>query len=69
MPRGASSLTDLSSFVCDTVERGWVYGSLMYGDTQVRTGYLVIGALKTSTLRPALMAISRQFERISGLVH
>jgi type VI secretion system protein VasG len=65
LPRGASSLTDLSSFVCDTVERGWVYGSLMYGDTQVRTGYLVIGALKTSTLRPALMAISRQFERIS----
>ena len=65
LPRGASSLTDLSSFVCDTVERGWVYGSLMYGDTQVRTGYLVIGALKTSSLRPALMAISRQFERIS----
>ena len=65
LPRGASSLTDLSSFVCDTVERGWVYGSLMYGDTQVRTGYLVIGALKTSSLRPALMAISRQFDRIS----
>jgi len=65
LPRGASSLTDLSSFVCDTVERGWVYGSLMYGDTQVRTGYLVIGALKTSSLRPALMSISRQFDRIS----
>ena len=65
LPRGASSLTDLSSFVCDTVERGWVYGSLMYGDTQVRTGYLVIGVLKTANLRPALLAISRQFERIS----
>ena len=43
---------------------GWVYGSLMFGDTQVRTGHLVVGMLKTSSLRNALLDISRQFERI-----
>ena len=30
----------------------------------VRTGYLVLGALKTPSLRNALLGISRQFERI-----
>ena len=64
LPRGASSVTDLSTWVENAVERGWVYGSLMFGDTQVRTGYLVVGLLKTPSLRSALMSLSRQFERI-----
>jgi len=64
LPRGASSVTDLSSFVENAVERGWVYGSLMFGDRQVRSGYLLIGLLKTPSLRGALMAISKQFERV-----
>ena len=64
LPRGASSVTDLSSFVENAVERGWVYGSLMFGDDHVRTGYLVIGLLKTASLRHALLSVSRQFERI-----
>src|SRR6186997_3269589 len=45
LPRGATSISDLSSHVENAVERGWVYGSLMYGDSQVRTGHLVIGIL------------------------
>jgi type VI secretion system protein VasG len=64
LPRGASSVTDLSSFVEDAVERAWVYGSLMFGDTRVRTGYLVIGLLKTASLRHALISVSKQFERV-----
>jgi type VI secretion system protein VasG len=64
LPRGASSVTDLSSFVEDAVERAWVYGSLMFGGTQVRTGFLVVGLLKTKTLRNVLLSISKQFERI-----
>jgi len=66
LPRGASSVTDLSSWVENAVERGWVYGSLMFGDSQVRTGHLVIGLLKTPSLRNALLSISKQFERIKG---
>ena len=64
LPRGASSVTDLSTFVENAVERGWVYGSLMFGDDRVRTGYLLIGLLKTPSLRHALTSISKQFERI-----
>src|SRR3979409_2334034 len=32
LPRGASSVTDLSSWIENAVERAWVYGSLMFGD-------------------------------------
>lgn len=64
LPRGSTSISDLSAQVEDVVERGWVYGSLMYRETQVRTGHLLIGALKTSTLRHTLFGISRQFERV-----
>ena len=64
LPRGASSVTDLSSYVENAVERGWVFGSLMFGDDRVRTGYLVIGLMKTNSLRNALLSISKQFERI-----
>ena len=64
LPRGATSISDLSTHVENTVERGWVYATLMFGDDQVRTGYLMIGILKTPSLRNALVAISKQFERV-----
>jgi len=64
LPRGASSVTDLSSFIDSAVERAWVYGSLMFGDRQVRSGYLLIGLLKTPSTRNTLLSISKQFERV-----
>ena len=64
LPRGATSISDLSTHVENAVERGWVYSTLMFGDVRVRTGHLMVGMLKTPSLRNALMAISRQFEAI-----
>ncbi|MFI8746668.1 type VI secretion system ATPase TssH [Pseudomonas sp. NPDC077186] len=64
LPRGSTSITDLSSHVEEAVERGWVYGSLMFGESQVRTAYLIVGILKTPSLRHALTAISREFDKI-----
>ena len=64
LPRGATSISDISDNITNAVERGWVYGSLMFGDSAVRTGYVLLGMLKTSFLRNALFAISRQFEKI-----
>ncbi len=66
LPRGATSISDLSAHVENAVERGWVYSTLMFGDAQVRTGHLVVGMLKTPSLRNALVAISRQFEAHQG---
>lgn len=64
LPRGASSISDLSSHVEEAVERGWVYGTLMFGESQVRTGHLVVGMLKTKGLSHALLGISREFDRV-----
>ena len=65
LPRGATSISDLSSHVESGVERGWVYATLMFGESRVRTGHLVVGLLKSPTLRNALLGISRQFDRIN----
>ena len=64
LPRGATSISDLSPHVENAVERGWVYGTLMFGDARVRTGHLMVGMLKTHSLRGALMQISKQFEGV-----
>ena len=66
LPRGATSISDLSAHVENAVERGWVYGTLMFGESRVRTGHLVVGMLKTPSLRNALIAISRQFEHVKS---
>jgi type VI secretion system protein VasG len=64
LPRGATAISDLSPHVENAVERGWVYATLMFGEAQVRTGHLVVGILKTPSLRNALIAMSRQFEGV-----
>ncbi|MBW1864411.1 MAG: type VI secretion system ATPase TssH, partial [Deltaproteobacteria bacterium] len=64
LPRGASSVSDLSSHLEEGVERAWVYGSLMYQSPQIRSGYLLIGILKSRSLRNELIGISKQFDAI-----
>ncbi len=64
LPRGSRSISDLSSDVEEAVERGWTYGTLMFGESQVRTGHLLVALLKTRGLRNGLLSISRQFDKV-----
>ena len=64
LPRGATSVSDLSIHVEEAVERGWVYGSLLFNESKVRTGHLVVGCLTTPSLKNALQAISKEFAKI-----
>ncbi|MGN2249679.1 type VI secretion system ATPase TssH [Frateuria sp. GZRe14] len=64
LPRGSTTITDLSSNVEEAVERGWVFATLMFGEAQVRTGYLLVGVVRTRHLRNALIAISPEFDKI-----
>jgi len=64
LPRGSTSISDLSSHVEEAVERGWVYSTLMFGDSKVRTGHLMTGIVKTQGLRNALLAISQEFGKV-----
>jgi type VI secretion system protein VasG len=64
LPRGASAISDLSSKIEDSIERAWVYGSLVYGDSKVRMGYIVLGMLKTRELKSSLLNMSGEFAKI-----
>ena len=61
---GASSISDFSDDISQGVERGWVYSTLLFGDGVVRTGHLVVGLLKTPSLRSRLLGISKLFGQI-----
>lgn len=64
LPRGATAISDFSPHIENAIERAWTYATLQFGEAQVRTGYLVVGMLKTPSLRNPLFGISRQFEKI-----
>jgi len=66
LPRGATSISNLSPYIEDAVERGWVYGTLAFGETQVRTGHLIIGLLGTQGLEQVLLGISKEFGKIKS---
>src|SRR5450432_224111 len=65
LPRGASSISDLSTQVEESVERAWVYASLLFGESRIRTGHLLVSWLKTRTLRNALLATSKEFGKVN----
>jgi type VI secretion system protein VasG len=64
LPRGSRSLSDLSEDVVEAAKEGWTYSTLLLGESQVRSGHLMVGILKTKALRNNLLGISRQFEKI-----
>jgi type VI secretion system protein VasG len=66
LPRGASAISDLSDHLMDAMERGWVWGSLLYSASQVRSGYLLLGMLKTPALRNILASMSPELARIGA---
>src|SRR5690606_29854435 len=66
LPRGSTTISDLSAHVEEAVERGWVIATLLFGESQARTGHLVAGILQTRGLRPALTGISREVETIKS---
>ena len=64
LPRGATAISDFSPHIENAIERAWTYATLQFGEAQVRTGYLILGMLKTQSLRSPLLGMSKQFERI-----
>jgi type VI secretion system protein VasG len=63
LPRGATAISDFSPDIPSVIERAWVYGTLMFGDSQVRTGHLIVGFLN-GELRHKFLAISKELAKI-----
>jgi type VI secretion system protein VasG len=64
LPRGATSISDFSPHIVDSIERAWVWSTLKYGETQVRTGHIVVAMLKTPSLKNLLAGISPEFDKL-----
>nr|WP_193569745.1 type VI secretion system ATPase TssH [Luteibacter jiangsuensis] len=66
LPGGATAVSDLSADIEEAVERAWVYATLTFGESQVRTGYLLAAMLRTRRLRHVLTSMSKEFERFNA---
>jgi len=47
------------------LDRGWHYATLFFGETQIRTGHVLVGALQSRELDRALKNISSEFNKTS----
>jgi type VI secretion system protein VasG len=66
LPRGATSISDLSPHIEDATERAWVWSTLKFSDSQIRTGYVLLAILKTPALKNVLSGISREFDKVKA---
>ena len=64
LPRGATSISDFSPPIEESVERAWVFGTLLFGEPQVRIGHVVVALLKAPTLKHVLPSLSKEFAKI-----
>jgi type VI secretion system protein VasG len=63
LPRGATAISDFAADIPQAIERGWVYGTLLFGESQIRTGHVIVGYLN-SDLKHKFLAISRELPKI-----
>ncbi|GLP96840.1 type VI secretion system ATPase TssH [Paraferrimonas sedimenticola] len=66
LPRGASSISDLSSKIDESVELAWGVASLTYGHKKIRSGHLLLALLQSSDLRGALMGLSTTLAQLDA---
>ncbi|HWW81705.1 MAG TPA: type VI secretion system ATPase TssH [Steroidobacteraceae bacterium] len=64
LPRGATSISDLSTHIEDATERAWVWSTLKFGAAQIRSGHLLLAILKNPSLKNVLLSSSREFDKV-----
>ena len=72
--KNETEMPGVSNHITDLLDRGWHYATLFFGETQIRTGHILVAAYKSLELRRALAQISKEFrdidvERIAQEAH
>jgi type VI secretion system protein VasG len=62
--KNETEMPGISNQVADALDRGWHYATLLFGETQIRTGHLLVAILKSLELRRALIGVSQEFSKI-----
>jgi type VI secretion system protein VasG len=63
--KNETEMPAVANTVMDVLDRGWHYATLFFGETQIRTGHLLVGALQSRELARALSNLSREFAKVS----
>jgi len=63
--KNETEMPAVSNAVMDLLDRGWHYATLFFGETQIRTGHLLVGALQSRELTRAFTNVSPEFGKIS----
>lgn len=66
LPRGATAISDFSPHIEAALQQAYLYAHLLYGESQIRTGHLVLAFLKTDSLRNVFLGLSREFTKIKA---
>jgi type VI secretion system protein VasG len=64
--KNETEMPGVSNVVADALDRGWHYGTLYFGETQIRSGHMLVGALKSLDLRRAFVNLSSEFGKINA---
>jgi len=64
LPRGATAISDFSPHIETALQQAYLYATLLYGESQIRTGHLIIAFAKTESIRNVFFGLSREFARI-----
>jgi type VI secretion system protein VasG len=64
-PKNETQMPAVSNVVMDCLDRGWHYATLLFGETQIRTGHILVGALQSRELARAFTTVSKEFDKIS----
>jgi len=63
--KNETDMPGVANGVIDILDRGWHYATLFFGETQIRTGHLLVAGLKSTDLRRALNNLSLEFGNIN----
>ena len=64
--KNETEMPGISNQVADALDRGWHYATLLFGETQIRTGHLIVAMLKSLELKRALLHVSSEFGKIGA---
>jgi type VI secretion system protein VasG len=63
--KNETEMPTVSNTVMDLLDRGWHYATLFFGETQIRTGHILVGALQSRELARAFTNLSKEFAKVS----
>jgi type VI secretion system protein VasG len=63
--KNETEMPTVSNTVMDLLDRGWHYATLFFGETQIRTGHVLVGAMQSRDLDRALKNLSSEFNKMS----